>query len=120
MSSRTVLSTSCNHDVALAAGIFNRVYGSIGVASRFAPCVPTSALRAHAYKLGITGGRRLWRLRLLWEGHGSAGLEHQRHGDFDTVHRHLNGERHRLVAFCVVGHTRKFSRKRGLKHLESL
>jgi hypothetical protein len=35
MSSRTVLSTSCIRHVSLAAGIFNRVYGSIGLASRF-------------------------------------------------------------------------------------
>jgi hypothetical protein len=35
MSSRTVLSTSCNYYVVLAAGIFNWVYGSIGLASRF-------------------------------------------------------------------------------------
>ena len=35
MSSRTVLSTSCNYYVALASGIFNQVYGSIGLASRF-------------------------------------------------------------------------------------
>jgi hypothetical protein len=48
MSSRTVLSTSCNHDVALAAGIFNPVYGSIGLASRFWLRVSTSALRSRA------------------------------------------------------------------------
>ena len=35
MSSRVVLSTSCNYLLALAAGIFNPVYGSIGLASRF-------------------------------------------------------------------------------------
>jgi hypothetical protein len=35
MSPRTALSTSCNHDVALATGIFNQVYCSFGLASRF-------------------------------------------------------------------------------------
>ena len=119
MSSRTVLSTSCNCHVAIVTGIFNQVYGSIGLASRRAACVSRS-LWAHTCKIGITGGRRLWRLRLLFKGHRSARLEHQRHSDFDTIHRYLNGEAHRLVAFCVVRHTKKSSRKRGLKHPESL
>jgi D-arabinose 1-dehydrogenase-like Zn-dependent alcohol dehydrogenase len=48
--------------------------------------VSTSPLRAHACKLGITGGRRLWRLRVLFACHRRARLKHQRHRDFDTIH----------------------------------
>ena len=47
MSSRTVLSASRNYYVALASGIFNQVYGSIGLASRFGLPVCRPAFTDH-------------------------------------------------------------------------
>jgi hypothetical protein len=45
MSSRILLSTSCNYLLALAAGIFNPVYGSVARASRY--WLPVSRLRLY-------------------------------------------------------------------------
>jgi hypothetical protein len=111
MSSRTVLSTSCNCHVALATGIFNPGFTVRAARLRGSDSVPiNTGSAAHAHKSSIIRGRRVWRLRLLSEGHRSAGLEHQGDSDLDTIHRYLNGEGHRL-GFCLVRHTKSLAGK---------